>query len=557
MLQYLRIRNLALLDQVELEFAAGFVAVTGETGAGKSILLGAISLLAGGRADKTLIRQGADTCEVEAELHFEDSARIDAILEEAGIPLCEDGTLILRRQFSRDKAARISVNGALATAANLQALGELWVDFHGPNEPRRLLRPEAQVDLLDAFGRLDKELAAYRKEYQAWRGCLAGIDRLSSEERLQPDQIDFLRDQIRKIDALEISEEAMADLERDFQRMTRAQDILEGANALSEGLAGDEGLLDPLAVLIRRAVELVEADPTTAPLLERLQSISIEVAELGREFSSLASDVSFDEETVEDVQRRMNSWLEVSRRYGREPAAVLDARASMAKRVADQGDIDGNLKRLRTEAEAMEKAARAAAVELGRKRAKAGAELVKRTKPLMAELGFKKAALEVHLEATRALGPSGDSRVELHFSPNVGEPMLPLSKIASSGELARILLALKTVLAEVDDIPVLIFDEVDANVGGEIGGAVGEKMAVIARDHQVFCVTHLPQVAACAGQHFVVEKDQSGKRASVSIRKIHEEADERVGELARMLGDRKAKSAIAHAREMLGGGRKG
>ena len=554
MLQYLRIQNLALLDRVELEFGPGFVAVTGETGAGKSILLGAISLLAGGRADRTLIRQGADTCEVEAGLFFEAPARIDALLEEAGLPVCEDGLLILRRQFSREKAARITINGSLATAANLQALGELWVDFHGPNEPRRLLRPEAQVELLDAFGRLEPELAVYRKGYQAWRSCLAEIDRLSSEERLDPDQIDFLRQQIRKIDALDLSEESMAELERDFQRMTRAQDILEGANALAEGLAGDEGLLEPIAALVRRAVDLVEADPTAAPLMERLQSISIEVEDLAREFGSLASAVSFDEETVEEVQRRMNGWLELVRRHGREVPAVLGAREKMARQVADQGDIEGNLKRLRSEAEGLEKEARGLAAELGRKRGKAGAELVKRTRPLMAELGFRKAGLEVRLEPAKTLGPSGDSRVELHFSPNAGEPMLPLARIASSGELARILLALKTVLAEVDDIPVLIFDEVDANVGGEIGGAVGGKMAVIARDHQVFCVTHLPQVAACAGQHFVVEKDQSGQRASVSIRKIHDDTGERVGELARMLGDRRAKSAIAHARELLADG---
>ncbi len=551
MLQFLRIRNLALLDQVELEFDSGFVVVTGETGAGKSILLGAISLLSGGRADRTLIRQGAETCEVEAGLFFEDQTRIDGILDTAGLPLCEDGMLILRRQFSRKKAARISVNGSLATAANLQTLGELWVDFHGPNEPRRLLKSEAQVELLDAFGRLEEDLGLYLKAYRSWRTCLAEIERLGSEERLAPDQIDFLREQIRKIDTLELSEETIADLERDFQRMTRGQEILEGANALAEGLSGDEGLLQPLAALIRTADELAEADPAAFPLVERIRSIAIETEDLAQEFASLASDVSFDEETVADVQCRMDAWLEVSRRYGRDASAVLDARENMSGRVEDQKDIDGSLQQLRSEATTLEKVARSAAIVLRRKRTRAGTELVKRTKPLMGELGFRKAALEVNLEATKTLGPSGDSKVELCFSPNVGEPMLPLARIASSGELARILLALKTVLAEVDDIPVLIFDEVDANVGGEIGGAVGAKMAVIARDHQVFCVTHLPQVAACGSQHFVVEKDQSGKRASVAIRKIDDDPEERVGELARMLGDRKAKSAVAHAREML------
>jgi DNA repair protein RecN (Recombination protein N) len=184
---------------------------------------------------------------------------------------------------------------------------------------------------------------------------------------------------------------------------------------------------------------------------------------------------------------------------------------------------------------------------------RAGNELVKRARPIMDELGFRKAKLSIALKETDDLGPHGNSAVELLFSPNVGEPLMSLARIASSGELARVLLALKTVLAEVDEIPVLVFDEVDANVGGEIGRVVGEKMAQIAQRHQVFCVTHLPQVAACGPQHFVVDKDQSGSRASVSIRRIHDVSAERVDELARMLGDRKAKSAVAHARELLAG----
>ena len=189
MLQFLKIQNLALLDQVVLEFEEGFVAVTGETGAGKSILLGAISLLAGGRADRTSIRQGTETCEVEAELFIEDPTELNRVLENCGLPACEDGTLLLRRQFSQKKAARVTVNGSLATVANLQAIGALWVDFHGPNEPRRLLKSDAQIELLDAFGRLEKEVTAYSTHYRTWRDVQAEIVRLSGEERLAPDQV--------------------------------------------------------------------------------------------------------------------------------------------------------------------------------------------------------------------------------------------------------------------------------------------------------------------------------------------------------------------------------
>lgn len=555
MLQFLRIQNLALLERVVLEFEEGFVAVTGETGAGKSILLGAISLLAGGRADRTLIRQGTETCEVEAELFIEDPTELNRVLENCGLPACEDGTLLLRRQFSQRKAARVTVNGSLATVANLQAIGALWVDFHGPNEPRRLLKSDAQIELLDAFGRLEKEVATYSAHYRAWRDIQAEIARLSGEERLAPDQIEFLRGQISRIDSLELSEQLVADLERDFQRITRSQDILEFANGLAEGLTGDEGLLGSLAALIRQAGELAEADPSAEPLLERLNSISIEAEDLGREFASLASEVSFDPETVEDIQRRMSDWMDVRRRYGGDVEMVLEARANMEKRVNDQSDIGGTLEKLRGEEREALKKARASGAVLSRKRNRAGKELVKRARPIMDELGFRKAELSVVLKEMDDLGPHGDSSVELLFSPNVGESQLPLARIASSGELARVLLALKTVLAEVDEIPVLVFDEVDANVGGEIGRVVGEKIAQIAQRHQVFCVTHLPQVAACGPQHFVVDKDQSGARASVTIRRIHDETKERVDELARMLGDRKAGSAVAHARELLAGRR--
>jgi DNA repair protein RecN (Recombination protein N) len=552
MLQFLRIRNLALLDRVELEFEGGFVAVTGETGAGKSILLGAISLLSGGRADRALIRQGAETCEVEGGLFFENPSTIDGALDSCGLPPCEDGTLIIRRQFSLKKAARVTVNGSLATVANLQSLGEIWVDFHGPNEPRRLLKPSSQIELVDAFGQLETEVTTFTAQYREWKQTGAEIDRLSGEERLAPDQINFLRDQIKWIDSLEISEESIADLERDFQRMTRSQDILDYANGLAEGLAGDEGLLGPLAALIRQAGELTEADPSAAGMVNRLNSISIEVEDLGREFASLASDLSFDPETVEEVKRRMNAWMEVRRRYGSDVSGVLDARAKMERRIDDQGDIEGTLEKLRASQKELEKKARVTAAALSRKRIRFGADLIKRTKPIMTELGFRKAELSVVVRDSKELGPRGDSWVELLFSPNVGEPLMSLARIASSGELARVLLALKTVLAEVDDIPVLIFDEVDSNVGGETGRAVGAKMAAIAGRHQVFCVTHLPQVAAFGTQHFVVEKDQSGSRSSVSIKSIHDQPAERIDELARMLGDRKAESAVAHARKLLG-----
>jgi len=551
MLQSLRIRNLALLEEVELEFEGGFTAVTGETGAGKSILLGALSLLAGARADKTIVRQGATACEVEAALFFPDTRKLDAVLEALNLPPCDDGVLILKRSVPREKAPKISVNGSLATLSALQELGERWIDFHGPGEPRRLLKDAGQRELLDLFAKNDAARETYGAAYRAWGALVEERERLLGAEKLSPDQIEFLRVQLKKFDALDLSEEAIATLERDFTRQQSAQEIVQLASGLSGGLSGEEGLLGRVAALLREARQLESLDAASKALADRLQSVSVELADLDAEFSALATSLNFDAEQAEMLQEKMNSWLDLKRRHGAKLEVVLAAREEMRRRLETQSDVEGALARLEKQIAEALKAAKKAAAELRATREKAGAQLERAAAKVIVQLGFKKADFRVRLAALPELAPHGDCTVEFLFSPNVGEAPLPLSRIASSGELARVMLALKTVLAAIDDVPLLVFDEVDANVGGEIGRIVGERMAEIAERHQVLCVTHLPQVAAQAANHLVVAKDQSGERATVSIEAIHGNRKQRIGELARMLGDRSAKSAQAHAEELL------
>ncbi|MDE3083730.1 MAG: DNA repair protein RecN [Verrucomicrobiota bacterium] len=554
MLQSLRIKNLALLEEVSLDFEPGFTAVTGETGAGKSILLGALSLLAGERADKTIIRQGAPACEVEAALFFRDAKKVDALLSELDLPPCEDGMLLLKRSLPRDKAPKLTVNGGLTTLATLQRLGEHWIDFHGPGEPRRLLKESCQLELLDLFGCSDEALTVYQEKFRAWRGFTAERQRLVGEDKLSADQIEFLKNQLTKIEALEPTTEAIETLERDFQRMSRAQELIELTQALAAGLTGEEGMHGRLAALLREAGRLENLDPESKPLADRLKSAAIELNDLGVEFASLSHQLQFDPEQAEQLAARMNTWLEVKRKYGGDLAAVLAARDDMRCRLEAQGNMAGTLARLEKQIADAERAATKEAQALRNRREKAAQELVKLGAKNIAQLGFKKAEFQIEIVPLTELSPMGDCSCEFLFSPNVGEAPLPLARIASSGELARVMLALKAVLADLDRVPLLVFDEVDANVGGEIGCVVGEKMAAIARGHQVLCVTHLPQVAAQAANHLVVTKDQSGERASVKITAIHESRKTRVSELARMLGDRNAKSALLHAEELLGKG---
>ena len=552
MLQSLSIRNLALLEEVALDFEAGFTVVTGETGAGKSILLGALSLLAGERADKTIIRQGAAACDVEASLFFADPKRIDALLATLDLPLCEDGVLILKRSVPRDKAPKLSVNGSLSTLAALQKLGEHWVDFHGPSEPRRLLKEDCQLELLDLFGRAGPAVADYRARFQSWRALVAQREQIANETKLSDDQIEFLRNQLARIDALELTQEAIDELERDFQRMSRAQELIELSSSLASGLTGDEGVQGRVAALLREARQIESIDAASKALADRLASTVVELSDLGAEFSALSQELQFDPEQAEEIGARMNTWLELKRKHGGELSTVLAARDGMRHRLEVQGDLEGTLARLEKQIALAERVARVDASALRAIREKAARELAKVAAKSIAQLGFKKADFQIRVVPLRELAPAGDCRIEFLFSPNVGESPLPLSKIASSGELARVMLALKAVLADLDEVPLLVFDEVDANVGGEIGRVVGQKMAAIAANHQVLCVTHLPQVAAQATCHLVVTKDQSKDRAVVSIDPIQVSRKARVIELARMLGDSKAKSALAHAEELLG-----
>jgi DNA repair protein RecN (Recombination protein N) len=551
MLQSLRIRHLALLDEAALDFEAGFTAVTGETGAGKSVLLGALSLLAGERAEKTIIRQGAPACEVEASLFFAEPGRIDARLAELDLPPSEDGVVILKRSLARDRPPKVTVNGSLASLASLQRLGECWIDFHGPGEPRRLLKEDCQLELLDLFGRAGGVLAGYQAAYRGWRGLAAERERLADEAKMTPDQIDFLRNQLARIEALDLGDEAVEALERDFQRMNRAQELIERSQALAAGLTGEEGVQGRIATLLREARQLEGIDPSNKPLAERLSAVAVELNDLGAEFAALSRQLQFDPEQAGLLTERMNTWLELKRRHGGDLGAVRAARDELRRRLEVQSDLAGALERLDRRIAEAGRAVQEDARALRAVREKAARELAKAAARGIARLGFSKADFLVGIVPRAEPGPTGDCGCEFLFSPNVGEAPLPLSRIASSGELARVMLALKTILADLDGVPLLVFDEVDANIGGEIGRVVGGNLAAIAKNHQVLCVTHLPQVAAQATCHLVVTKDQSGVRATVNIEPIQANRRARVAELARMLGDRNARSAIAHAEELL------
>ena len=552
-LQYLRVQALALVDQTELELEPGFAAITGETGAGKSLLLGALRLLAGARADKSIIHAEASECVVEAIVSLTDSKPIDSVLDELGLPACEDGALVLRRSVPRAaKTARIHINGAVTTLASLQRMSALWIDFHGAGESQSLLNEKRQLILLDRYAQTEPLLERYRTLYQQWRAALAEREDLSQAHRLSPEEQAFYRSQLNSIDALALSPESIEALEHDYARGQHAHELIELSNRLSGSLAeGEASIAGQLSEPLQDAQRMATLDPDSQGVAQRLEGLILECQDLAVEYATLGNQVDLDAEAAVALEQRMNQWLELKHKYGDSVEAVLTKRDEFAQKLAQQGDIEGHIKRLQSRIDQLEKKLRAKATELRQQREQGANQLADACQPLLTTLGFKRAHLHIALVPESRLTEHGDSRCVFEFAPNPGQDPLPLSKIASSGEAARVLLALKTVLAGCDQTPVLVFDEVDANVGGEVGGYVGEQLARLAQGHHVFCVTHLPQVAAQANQHYCITKTQTQQTTQINIAALHSNQSQRIAELARMLGDRHSASAIQHATSLL------
>lgn len=555
MLQYLKIRNLALLSEVSLELEGGFHAVTGETGAGKSVLLGALALLSGSKADRNHIRQGEEECDLEALLYFSEEHRIHKALEELELPACEEGALLIQRQLSRKKAGKISVNGKLTTLANLQQLGELWIDFHGPGEPQKLFRQETQRILLDNYGALQEPHSAYLKIYQEWRATQREVARIQSEDRLSERDLKELKNEMQSLEGLTLSVEAIRELEQEFERWQKSSELQQLVYGIEDGLSGSDGVVQVLRKTLNFARELTELDERREEWEKRIDSAMVDLEDLASDLRYARSDYEWEESSAQELQTRMHVWLRAKRRYGPEVEQVVESLEKMRAKLDLQENLEGILIRKQHEADQLQQRVNQEGQALDVLREKAAKALEKAVNPLLAKLGFKKARFLIRFECLEEPQSQGISEPRYYFSANPGQDPLPLDRIASSGELARVMLALKTLLAEVDDTPVLVFDEVDANVGGEIGAVVGSQLAAISVARQVFCITHLPQVAAQGTWHWLVEKSAGEDSTEIHILPLTAKGSaepERIAELARMLGDRNSKSAREHAQALLG-----
>lgn len=552
MLTELRIRHFAIIDAVVLPLAPGLNVLSGETGAGKSIIVGALGLLIGERATADVVRPGAERAVVEGTFDLGDAAELRAVLDEKGID-CDDGVLVLKREVPAASGgrARAWINGTAVTAAVLAEIGRALVNVHGQHEAQSLLDPEAQRRILDAFAGAQAQAAAVARAHAALAEARHAVATLVARRDAAQKRADYLQHVAREVSDARLVEGEEQKLDDEARRLTHAEELRALAGELSGVLEGEEDAVLPrLGHLQKPLAALQRIDPSVARLQELYDAAYYALEELAREVAAYAESVEHDPERLGDVERRRDLLFRLMKKYGGTLAAVLEtgreARAELA--LLDSAALD--LRELDEAAVAAEAALREAAATLSKLRQKAAARLAKEVEAQFPGLGLADGRFHVLLTARDEPTVSGAEDVEFRVALNVGHDARPLARVASGGELARVMLALKTILAGVDRVPTLIFDEVDAGIGGKVGQQVGDAMRRVAAHHQVFAITHLPQIAARAHHHIRVHKGAKDGVTTADIEVL--EGDARVEEIARMLGgDADSATSRAHAREQL------
>ena len=553
MLQTLRVRNLALVEDVTVEFQPGLNVITGETGAGKSVIVGALGLLLGERADKTLIRSGAEQCVAEAVFQLADAGMIDAILDEVGLPACEDGQLLIRRTLSTNGTGKNFVNDSTTTLQVLKRVGELLVDMHGPYDHQSLLNTDFQLDILDAFGHLWEARAGYEKLYGEFRSLQMQRKELEgANEQEVAQQIELLSFQVKEIDDATLVEGEDEAIAREQIRVANAQRILELSEGVRNALMdGENSAFNGLAFAQKGLGELAELVEPAKGWRDEARTLTVQLQDLAETIEHHVRNIEGDPQRLQWLEDRMALYHRLKRKYGATVKAILDHLATVKTRLRGLESRGERLAEIDRQLEALRVKVELAGGKLGKSRRQAASKLSGTITEELRDLGFAQGAFAVQLASVEP-GPSGSDAIEFAFAPNAGEPSRPLRAIASSGEISRVMLAVKAVLANHDSIPVLVFDEIDANVGGAMGTAIGSKLDTVGRHHQVLCITHLPQVAVYGKTHFAVAKEVAGGRTRTSIACLDHNA--RVEEIARMLGGRDLTSVtLKHAREMLQG----
>jgi DNA repair protein RecN (Recombination protein N) len=548
----LTVENLAVIERVRLPISTGFTALTGETGAGKSLIVDALALALGARASTDQVRSGADAARIEAVFDGVISAQDDPL---ADVLAAGDGLAIVRREVGADGRSTVRVNDRSVTVGGLASLGERLAEIHGQHEQQRLLVPEHQLALLDRFGALGEQIATVSKAHAAWRSTVAKSAEMLADPHELARRVELLRHQVDEIVGAAPRAVEDEELERQLRAATHAEAIARAAEAAVRALRDEGSGLDALRLARGELAQAAGLDERFGDLAERANALEAEATELARDAADLGEAVNLDPAARAALEERLALLYDLKRKYGATLEAVIVFGETAATELAALEDQDEIRERLRTEEAQRRTALERATTGLTKARAAAAKLLAERVNEELPPLGLPAGSFAIQLEATD-IGRGGADRVTFAFAPNAGEPPRPLARIASGGEASRLSLALKVVLAAADETPVLVFDEVDAGIGGRHATALGERLRALGRYHQVLCVTHLAQVAAQADSHVHIGKRTADGRTVAEATVL--DSDARGVELAAMLagegaGDEARAVADALLRAAAGG----
>ena len=550
MLTELRVRNFAIIEQLALPLARGFNVLTGETGAGKSIIVGALGLLLGERASTDVVRTGADRAVVEGTFDVSDRPELAALLDDRGIDV-EEQTVVLKREVAVAGRARAWVNGTPVTAAVLSEIGRLLVNVHGQHEAQTLLDPDAQRGILDAFAGATAQAAAVRAAHAAVAAARAEIADLQRRRADAERRADYLRHVVREIEDARLVDGEDVKLEEEGRRLEHAEELRTLAQGAYGAIEGDEeAVLARLGQMQRALAAIARIDPSRGRLQELYDAGYYAIVELARELEEYEAGIELDPERLEEVRRRRDLIFRLTKKHGGSLADVIEtgARARAELDLVDSAALD--LRTLEAREHEASERLRTAAAELTALRHAAATRLAGAVDEILPALGMTDGRFHALLQPLPEIAATGSEQVEFRVALNLGHEARPLSRVASGGELSRVMLALKTILARLDAVPTLIFDEVDAGIGGKVGLHVGDTMRRVAAHHQVFAITHLPQIAARAHHHILVAKGARGGVTTADIAVL--ENGRRITEIARMLGgDPESEISRAHAAELL------
>lgn len=552
MLHQVRVRDYAIIDEVELELEPGMTVLTGETGAGKSILVDALGLVLGDRADASAVRHGADRAEITAAFDLSDMPDVARWLVEQDMDA--EGECVVRRVISREGRSRAYVNGCSVTLPVLRTLGEMLVEIHGQHEHQTLTRRPVQRQLLDSYGNHDSQCRAVKAAFTEWQDARQRLTDLQAASENRDDRLELLRYQVRELEALDLQPGESAELESEFQKLSNVERLAAAAaEACQLAYEAEDGSAHQALARARRGLEMVtDVDPSLASAARLLEQAEIHAGEAADELRRYLNDLEVDPGRQEYVSSRLAGIRDLSRKHGVDPDELISRLETMRRNLRELENTGVTLDAAGKELSEAEARYLSAAGDLGRCRDQAAERLAREITAAMHELGMPGGHFRAQVSRPEAdrFSVHGMDSVEFLVSANPGQPSAPLAKVASGGELSRISLAIQVIATGASGRPCLVFDEVDAGVGGGVAEIVGRRLRELGGDHQVLCVTHLPQVASQSHQHVRVTKLTDGQRTRTTLTALSE--DEKVEELARMLGGVEVTSTSRrHAREMI------